>query len=487
MRANYVHYSSPQFRILSEKQIQELHLASLHIMEKTGVFFDSTEALELLGNAGADISNPGRVKIPSHLVEQALRTAPKTITIYTRDGEPAMILNGMTSHFGGHNALAEYLDPYTGKKRDCFVEDIADMARVIDATPNIEWSYIISSYATVPAEIADKVSILYSILNTSKPIAYCLVDVPRLKEVLDLCAIVAGGEEALRAKPFIIGSSEPVTPLLQGKDCVDKSLLCAEMGIPNFVYSAPMAGATAPATFAACLALGNAEFLSQLVVIQLKKPGAPVIFGSIPTIIDMKTAICSYGNPETAFLVAAMADLGHSYRLPVFGRAGAVDSDVIDTQASIEATYQIMLSAFSGADFIHGLGEMNEGRMASPEFAVLGSEVVDMAKVSMQGIEINAETLPLDLIERVGPGGTYISEKHTLKHFRKIWVPTVFDRSVIKDDRTQRSAELLKEKTLNILKTHQPRPLPEDTVKELRKVEAGWLKRVGLPEYRKRP
>jgi trimethylamine--corrinoid protein Co-methyltransferase len=125
--------------------------------------------------------------------------------------------------------------------------------------------------------------------------------------------------------------------------------------------------------------------------------------------------------------------------------------------------------------------------MASPEFAVLGSEVVDMAKVSMQGIEINAETLPLDLIERVGPGGTYISEKHTLKHFRKIWVPTVFDRSVIKDDRTQRSAELLKEKTLNILKTHQPRPLPEDTVKELRKVEAGWLKRVGLPEYPRRP
>jgi trimethylamine--corrinoid protein Co-methyltransferase len=180
MRANYVHYSSPQFRILSEKQIQELHLASLHIMEKTGVYFDSTEALELLGKAGADISNPGRVKIPSHLVEQALRTAPKTITIYTRDGEPAMILNGMTSHFGGHNALAEDLDPYRGKKRDCFVEDIADMARVIDATPNIEWSYIISSYATVPAEIADKVAILYSILNTSKPIAYCLVDVPRL-------------------------------------------------------------------------------------------------------------------------------------------------------------------------------------------------------------------------------------------------------------------------------------------------------------------
>jgi trimethylamine--corrinoid protein Co-methyltransferase len=488
VRSNYIHFGSPQFRLLSDKQIEELHFATLQILEKTGALFECQEALDILGEAGADVSDPNRVKIPSYLVEQALRTAAKTITIYTRDGEPAIVLNGMTSHFGGHNALAEYLDPYTGQKRQCYPEDIADMARVIDALPNIEWSYIVSSYPTLPGVIADKVAILQAILNTSKPVAYCLIDVSSLREVIKFCAMVAGGEKELQAKPFLIGSSEPVTPLVQGKDAVEKSLLCVEKGIPNFVYSASLAGANAPATFPALLAMGNAEFLSQLVVIQLKKPGAPVIYGSIPTLLDMKTTICSYGAPESNFLPAAMAELGHYYGLPVFGKAGNTDSDIVDAQATAEATYQILLAALAGADFIHGLGEMNEGRMASPEYAVFDNEIVDMVKVSMDGIEINDETLPLDLIERVGPRGTYISEKHTLKHFRKFWAPTIFDRSVVKDENTKRCHDLLREKTIEILKKHQPKPLPEDLVKELKKVEESWFKQAGAEyTYPKRP
>ncbi|MFC1912535.1 trimethylamine methyltransferase family protein [Chloroflexota bacterium] len=486
MRVNYIHRTSPQFKLLAEKQIEELHTATLQILERTGVTFESQEAIDLLGEAGADVSNPSRVKIPSYLVEQAIKTSPKTITVYTRDGEPAFILNGMTSHFGAHNALNEYLDPYTGERRECYVEDIADMARVIDASPDIEWSLIVSSYPTVPEAIADKVAILQSMLNTSKPITYALVDVPRLKEVLELCSMVAGGEKQLRAKPFLIGSSEPSSPLVQGKAAMEKSLLCAEKGIPNLVYSAQLAGATAPATFPAVLAAGNAEFLSQLVVIQLKKPGAPVIFGAIPSIMDMKTTIASYGAPEAGFLVAAMAEIGHYYKLPVFGKAGNTDSDIVDAQAATEATYQILLSVLSGADFIHGLGEMNEGRMISPEFAVLGNEIIDMVKVLMSDMEINDETLPLDLIDRVGPGGSYISEKHTLQHFRKFWTPTLFDRSMVKDESTKRCRDLLKEKTLEILQTHQPRPLPEELMKELKKQEAYWLKQVGLKEYPKR-
>jgi trimethylamine--corrinoid protein Co-methyltransferase len=274
---------------------------------------------------------------------------------------------------------------------------------------------------------------------------------------------------------------------MQGKDAIEKSFLCAEKGIPNMVYSIPMAGATTPATFAAVLAIGNAEFLSQLVVIQLKKPGAPVIFGSQPSIMDMKTTIYSFGAPEAHFLDAALTELSHYYKLPMFGTAGQTDADTIGTQAAAEATYQILMAALSGADFVHGIGEMHHGRMASPEFAVFGSEVIDMVNVSMGGIEINDETLPLDLIDRIGPRGTYISEKHTLKHFRKFWAPTIFDRSMVKGEGVKDCEELLKEKTIKIIETHKPKPLPEDTVKELKKMEASWLKRVGLKEYPKRP
>ena len=487
MRHNYIQYNNPRFCLLSDSQIDELHQASLQIMERTGIAFDCREAIELLDGAGADVSNPDRVKIPSYLVEQALRTAPKSITLYTRDGELAMVLNGRTSHFGGITALNEYLDPYTRQKRQCYVEDIGEMARTIDALPNVEWLMHSAACPTIPGAIADKVTLLHVILNTSKPAVSEIVEVQNLREMLEICSIVAGGEKELRARPFLIGSSQPVTPLMQGRDAVENSLMCAEKGIPNVVYSGPMAGATTPATFAAVMAIANAEFLSQLVVIQLKYPGAPVIYGSQPSIMDMKTTIFSFGAPESALLIAALTELGHYYKLPMFGTAGEVDNDVIDAQAAAEATYQILLSALSGADLIHGIGEMYHGRMVSPEFAVFGSELIDMAKVSMGGIEINEDTLPLDLIEKKGPRANYISEKHTLKHFRKFWAPKFFDRSVTKGADAKNCEELVNEATIRIMETHQPKPLPADVLKELKKVEAGWLRRAGITDYLKKP
>jgi len=481
MRSNYIHFSTPQFRLLSDKQIEDLHLATLQILERTGVTFDCQEAIDILGEAGADVSNPKRVKIPSYLVEQALRTAPKTITLYTREGEPAIVLNGMTgSHFGGFPDCPDFLDPYTRERRPCYVKDIADTARVVDALPNIEWLYTSGAHSTIPGAIADKVSLLQVVLNCSKPVACCISDVSSLREMLKVCSMVAGGEKELQAKPFFIGSSEPVTPLVQGKDAMEKSLLCAEKGIPNFVYSMPMAGATAPATLPGMLAIASAECLSQLVVLQLKKPGAPVIFGSMPNIMDMKTTIYPYGAPELSFLIAALTEVSHYYKLPMFGTAGCIDADVIGAQAGVEITYQILMSVLSGADFVHDVGLAYHAKMVSPELIVFADEIIDMVKVPMGGLEINDETLSLDLIERVGPGGDYLSESHTLKHFRKFWVPTIFDRSLVKGEGVKNCEELLNEKTLKILKTYKPKPLPEDLVKELKKVEGTWFDQVGI-------
>jgi len=486
MRYNYTHFASPQFRLLSDSQLEELHLAVLQILERTGVAFECQEAIELLDGAGADVSNPDRVKIPSYLVEQALRTAPKAITIYTRDGEPAMVLNGTGSHFIGVADCPEYLDPRIRKRRETYVEDIDDMARVVDALPNIEGVMSAGNHPTVPGTISDRVSLVRFILNSPKPIACSITDASSLREMIEICSIVAGSEEQLRKKPFFIGSSEPVTPLTQGKDPMEQSLLCAEKGIPNYPYSMPMAGATTPATWPAVLVIPTAEVLSQLVVIQLKKPGAPVILGSMPNIFEMRTTIYPYGAPELSFLVAALTELIHYYKLPILGTAGCTEADVIGAQAAAEATYQILMSALSGADFVHDVGLMWHGMLASPEFTVFGNEIIDMVKVSMGGIEINDETLPLDLIERIGPRGTYISEKHTLKHFRKFWAPKIFDRSVTKGEGVKNCEDLLNEMTLEILKTHQPKPPSEDVVKELRKIEARWFKQVGIDGYPKR-
>jgi len=481
MRSNYIHFTSPQFHLLSDKQMEELHLATLQVLEKTGVAFDCQEAVDILGEAGADVSDPQRVKIPSYLVEQALRTAPKTITLYTREGEPAMVLDGMTgSYFGAMPDSPDYLDPYTRQRRSCYVEDVADTARLIDALPNITWSYTTGSYSSLPGAIADKVSLLQVVLNSSKPVACCLDGVSSLREVLKVCSMVAGGEKELQAKPFFIGASEPVSPLIQGKDAMEKSLLCAEKGIPNIVYSMPMAGATVPATLPGALVIGSAECLSQLVVLQLKRPGTPIIFGSLPSIMDMKTTIFSYGAPEMSILVAGLTEMSHYYKLPMFGTAGCTDADIIGAQAGVEITYQILMTVLSGADLVHDAGLAYHARMVFPELIVLTDEVVEMVKIMMGGLEINDETLSLELIERVGPRGDYLSQAHTLKHFRKFWVPTVFDRSLVKGEGVKNCEELLNEKTLKILKTYKPEPLSEDLVKELKKIEGTWFAQVGL-------
>jgi len=309
------------------------------------------------------------------MVEQAVRTAPKIITLYTREGEPDIVLNGMTgSHFGANTDHQNILDPYTRKRREYYVEDIADTTRLIDALPNIEWCRTSTVHAPLPAAITDKVSLLQTILNCSKPIDSAINDVSSLREMIEVCSMVAGGEEQLRKKPFFAGSSEPVSPLVQGKDAMEKSLLCAEKGIPNVVYGMPMAGATTPATFAGCLAIANAEVLSQLVVLQLKYPGAPVIFGSITSIMDMKTTIFSFGAPELSFMVAALTEVCHYYKLPMFGTAGITDSAGIDAQAAAEATYQVLMTSLSRADLVHDVAIIGH-RTLSPEFMVFVNEI----------------------------------------------------------------------------------------------------------------
>jgi trimethylamine--corrinoid protein Co-methyltransferase len=304
--------------------------------------------------------------------------------------------------------------------------------------------------------------------------------------MIEFCSAIAGSEENLRRKPFWGGSCEPVSPLVEGKDAMEKSLLCAEKGLPVVVYSMPMAGATTPATWPAILALSTAEVLSQLVVLQLKNPGAPVIFGSIPNIMEMKTTIFPYGAPELSYLVAALTEICHYYKLPMFGTAGCTDAYTVDAQAAAEVTYQVVLTMLSGADLVHDVSVMYHAYGMSPEMIVFIDEIINMAKVFMGGIEINEDTLPLDLIEKVGPRGSYIMEKHTLKHFRKFWAPTIFDRSATRTPDTKSCAELLREKTINIIKTHKPKPLPDDKLKEVKKFETVWLKRVGLKSYPKR-
>lgn len=487
MESNYIEFKTPQFRFLSDQQLQKLHYASLEILERTGVTIDCQEAIDLLSGAGADVSNPKRAKIPSYLVEEAVRTTPKSFILYKRDGSPSIKLSGNRTYFGALPDMPDILDPETKTRRPCKIKDVAALSRLIDFLPNLTWLFSggWAGYAEgLPGKLADRISFILMVQNSSKPIGCCITSVSNLKDMLEICAIVAGGHDQLRKKPFFYATVEPVTPLVHGKDALEKSLLCAEHGIPNVVYSMPMAGATAPATFAGVLAMANAEILSHLVVIQLKKPGAPVIYGAMPNIMDMRTTIYPYGAPELSLLVGALTEICHFYNLPMFGTAGCTDAKVIGVQTGVEVMYQCMMSALSGANFVHDVGLMDHATMISPELIVLVDEMIEMIKVSMSGIEVNDETLALDLIDQIGPGGNYLAEEHTLKHFRKFWVPTLLERTKIAPHSEMkqliRCEDLLNQKTLKIMQSHRPDPLSQDVLREMKKVEESWFKALHL-------
>jgi trimethylamine--corrinoid protein Co-methyltransferase len=242
-------------------------------------------------------------------------------------------------------------------------------------------------------------------------------------------------------------------------------------------YPAPQGGSTAPATFAGEVVQGSAESLSGLVLAQLVRPGAPFIYGAFATVMDMRTTIFSYGAAEMSLMVAAMAQMAQHYRLPFFGTAGCSDAKFPDPQAAAEAAFSCLSSALSGANLVHDSGWLDHGSVASPAYMVLVNEVLHMVNQYMRGMPVNDETLALDLIDRVGPGGHYLQEAHTLQHFRDVWYSKLFDRSIHAqwvDQGAKRFEERLREQTQKVME-HEPAPLAPEIQQELERMAQHWV------------
>jgi trimethylamine--corrinoid protein Co-methyltransferase len=474
MKSNSSVFETPQFRVLSDDQIGEIHHASLEILERTGVLIFEDESCSLLCDAGARIGNDGRVRIPSYLVEKALATAPKHITLCGRDGSRKVLLEGCKSWFGTGSDCPNIIDPHTGEKRRMVKDDIAAAARLCDWLPNIDFIMSLGLVSDAPWEISDKHQFEAMLLNNTKPIVFTAHDRAGMSGIIEMSSLVAGGEENLRTNPFICLYAEPVSPLKHVGTALRKLLLAAEKEIPVVYTPCPMAGATAPVTMAGALATSNTECLSGLVIHQLKKTGAPFITGGVISIMDMRDTVLSYGAPELDLLSAAMADIAHYYRLPVFGTAGCSDSKVLDEQAAVEAAISTLMSAMSGSNLVHDIGFLESALTGSLELIVLADEIIAMVRRIMRGIQVTPETLALDLVDAVGPGGHYIAEEHTAFNFRKeFWFPRLMDRR--RFDPWRRGGEKTLGNRLNgevkrILKEHSPEPLPEGIVKEIHKV-----------------
>jgi trimethylamine--corrinoid protein Co-methyltransferase len=466
----------PKLSVIEDAQIEQLHQATLEVLERTGIQIRHQRAVELLDGAGARVDGD-RVRIPAWMVEDAIRQAPSRVVLGSRSGERKVFLEGDKVWFGPSLDCIDYLDPLTNQRRRFVSDDCRITSTVADALPNYTWVMTIGMADDAPADIADRIIAKQVLTHTEKPLVFCCKDANSVRDIYDMALLIASSEERFHQAPTIVHYSEPISPLLYYDPAVDKILFCAEKGIPLINFPAPQGGSTAPATFAGEIVQGSAESLSGLVLAQLVRPGAPFIYGAFATVMDMKTTIFSYGAPEMSLMVAAMAQMAQYYNLPFFGTAGCSDAKFPDAQAAAEVAFSCLASALVGANLVHDAGSwLDHGSLASPAFMVLVNEILYMVEQFMRGVPVNDETLALDIMDKVGPGGHYLYEDHTLRHFKKIWYSNLFDRSIHEmwlAAGARRFEQRLREKTEKMMQ-HQPTPLPEEVLREIDRMAAHW-------------
>jgi trimethylamine--corrinoid protein Co-methyltransferase len=471
--ANYLTFQSPQFAVLSDDQLQKLHLSALEVLRRTGIRFHHQEALDLLEYAGAFISDGNLVRFPARLVEEAIASAPARVVMCDRDGEPAMYLEGQKVYFGTGSDCLNLLDPETGQHRKFGLDDLVDAYHLCDALPNIHFVMSVGIPADVDPDLTYDVQMALMLEHTTKPLVFVTNDLDSCQRAIDMAAAVAGSHEALREQQHILLYSEPSSPLQQSETAVDKLLLMAEYELPVVHSPGPLMGGTAPITIAGGLVMSLAEILSSLVVHQMTRPGAPFVFGAGLHHMDMKSTQICYGGPEFQLTKAAVAQLGHWYGLPAWGYAGCSDAKMLDEQAAAEAMLSVLMAKLTGANLIHDVGYMESGLTTSFEMIVLTDELVAMTNSLINGIEVSEETLMLDELHAVGPGGHFLNTDATMARFRDFWYPDLMSRE-IRETWLERGAttlgERLNEKVRTILKEHRPRPLDPEKSETVQKI-----------------
>jgi trimethylamine--corrinoid protein Co-methyltransferase len=473
--ANSIAYQSPQFTVLSDSSIQDIHLAALEVLRRTGIRIHHQGALDLLKAAGAFITDGNLVKMPASLVEDNIGTAPSRIPMCDRNGNPAVFLEGTRNYFGTGSDCITLLDPQTGEHRLFLEADIINGYRLCDALPNIHFNMSIGIPSDVDPALAYDVQMARMLEYSIKPIVFVTNDRASCQRAIDMAAVVAGGYEALREQQHILLYSEPSSPLQQSETAVDKLILMAEFGLPVVHSPGPQMGAVAPITLAGGLVMSLAEILSSLVIHQLTRPGAPFVFGAGIHHMDMSAMQICYASPEFQLTKAAVAELGRWYGLPTWGYAGCSDSKVMDEQAALEAMLSTLMARLCGSNLIHDVGYMESGLTTSFEMIVLTDELIEMTGHIVQGIEVSEETLMVDELHQVGPGGNFVGTKETLKRFRSFWFTQLLDRKRRQNWLEKGSKTLgvrLTEKVNQILAEYQPEPLSPEKKRGLEEILA---------------
>jgi len=460
---------------IAKEDLEAVQSASLDVLANVGVKFPNSEALAALEGIGAWIDRKTMIaRFPEESLKHALARAPKEVTLRARDPAQDLELMKGQVHFCPSGCGVFVYDTDTRKRRQATKTDAMKFALVADALPNYHLVQVEIMPSDVPSQMADQYRFLAGLTNSSKHISNVIAPgatVETARRVIQMAAAVAGGRDELTKRPIISVHQEPISPLQYDENGLSVLIEYAKSHIPISLYSLSMGGATAPVTVAGQLVVINAEILAGLALIQAISPGCPVLYGASASVMDLMTGALAMGAPERALVMVGVINLARYHGLPSMPAAMNTEASMPGSQAAFEKMLSTLPLVLAGADVIFGGGTFDSANTYSLDQLVIDDEMSGAMLRIAKGFEGTEETLAVEVIKKVGIGGHFLAESHTLKHGKsERWFPTLYKR--LKKTEAEWSPETMgrqdlaaaaKIKVDEILRTHNPLPLSSET------------------------
>lgn len=469
-----------KYRYLTEEKCQKIIDTVYRVLSEVGCEMCNEEARGLMEAAGCRVEGK-RVYIPAAVLKDAIASVPKTVTIYDRFQNPSVTLEPGATYFGPHLGCPKIIDRETGEPREYREADAAETALVCDYLPNISWVAANGQLGDVDPRVADVHEARAVIANASKPITTWAITRDSLRDIIEMCEVAVGGAEIFKEKPnFFVGMC-PMNCLTHGEKELDVFLYAAERGVPLLYTPGMMLGVQTPVTLAGGIVIGLCDTFVGLLLSQLKNRGMPFVSACFVDSVNMKTLGLTMTDPEVSMANLCCADVFRHIELPFVSHSTTSDANVVNQQAAAEAAIGIYNAILGGSNMVIHAGYLGGGLCSSQELLVLEDEIISMVRQIERGVEVDEDTLAFDVIQEIGPNGSYIDSDHTLDNYGSLWSPSVFDRSDYAAWVNCGKApfyERLKDRVEEYIAKGPKTPLPEEALTKLDEIVARAEKRV---------
>ncbi len=466
----------PEMKIktVTRQALDRIHAATLTILAETGVRFPLPRALDTFAEAGADVDKESQiVKIPPDLLMAAIEEVPRNITMGSRGSKDTdAVLDGTKTYCGTAGTGITTVDLETGQKRPSTLADTAMMARVADSLPSIGFYWPMVAPLDKPRAVQPLYELNASFTNTQKHVitASC-VDTETARHAVRMAEIVAGNSAGLKTRSPLSLIVSPISPLSNDTGALEAALVFAEAGLPVGFATMPVMGSTGPASLAGTLVLGNAEILSAVCLLQLAFPGTPVTYPFFSGVMNPHTGGCAVTTRNQFLFYAASTQLGHYYHIPVMSSFGGTDLyEPLAWQVGKDEAVDAFYICATGPDMTPCLGMMETYTCLYPEKLILDHHIVESIHTMTQGFHVDADTLAIDDIQAIGPGGHFLNTDHTLKHMRSLWSVDISHQWDPQNDSFRDALDAAKDELQEKIAHHHVKPLAKEQEQEIKKI-----------------